>query len=337
MTERFLRMSSWLSSMMSNVTGLTMMAGDASGRHFYRFSSEGNSLVIMDSGKTPLWPWLDIHRLLDEHGFPVPAVVHSDASQGFAIQEDLGQVRLTDLEGEEYSTAIEDALDILSRMQTRLTRETCSHSIAGRRSFTPTFFMAELEHTLEHLFFRLMEVPDSELLDLQDQMRLLCNNASEIPISFSHRDFHSANLMMSPRGIVMVDWQDARIGPQTYDLVSLLRDSYVDIGDCWEVLAGKFILISSEATMFHVAISACQRCLKSAGTFAYQYRAFEKDQYLVYLPRTFRYLDDYRRICPDLDFIVDNVYRILDSYHGEVDLRGFRESDEPLIRNRGAR
>ena len=337
MTERFLPMSSWLSSVLTDVTGLTMMAGDASERQFYRFKSEGIPMVIMDSGKTPLWPWLDIHRLLDEHNFPVPVVIHADASKGYAIQEDLGQVRLTDLEGEEYLRAIEDALDMLGRMQTRLTRETCSDSIAGRRYFTPTFFMAELEHTLEHLFFRLLEVPDSELLDLQDQMRSLCQKASDIPVCFSHRDFHSANLMMSARGIVMVDWQDARMGPQTYDLVSLLRDSYVDIGDYWEVLAGKFLIISSDATMFHVAISACQRSLKAAGTFAYQYRAYEKVHYLSHLPRTFRYLEDYRRICPDLEFIVENVYRLLRKYHGEIDLRFFRESDEPVIRNEGTR
>jgi hypothetical protein len=168
-------------------------------------------------------------------------------------------------------------------------------------------------------------------------MRSLCQASSDIPVCFSHRDFHSANLMMTGRGIVMVDWQDARIGPQTYDLVSLLRDSYVDIGESWEMLAGKFLLTSSEATMFHVAVSACQRSLKAAGTFAYQYRAYEKRHYLAHLPRTFRYLDDYRRICPDLEPLVENVYRLLDSYHGEVDLRGFRESDEPVLSREGDR
>ena len=331
MTERFIRMSNWLNNELGDVSELTMLAGDASDRHFYRFVSRGIPLVIMDSGKTPLWPWLDIHSLLLDHGFPVPGVIHSSASQGYAIQEDLGGTRLCEIPYQDYRARIEEALEILERMQSELIRQNCGNSIAGRRYFTPTFFMAEMEHTLEHLFFRLLEVPNEELLDLQDQMRVLCQEASEIPISFSHRDYHSANLMVTPRGIVMVDWQDARMGPVTYDLVSLLRDSYVDIGDAWEVLAGRFLLGSNEATMFHVAKSACQRSLKAAGTFAYQYRAFERKKYLAYLPQTFRYMEDYRRICPDLNPIVENVFRILESFTGELDMRGFRELDQPVI------
>ena len=305
--------------------------GDASGRRFYRWSADGGSWVAMDSGKVPLWPWLDIHKLLAEADLPVPEILESLPQRGWVVQEDLGDTRMLDLEPEALSKHMEMALELLARMQASLPHKNCSASVAGRRYFTPTFFMAELEHTLEHLFFRLLRVPMEELETLQLQMRELCGMLEGGPRAFSHRDYHSANLMVVIRGLVMLDWQDARFGPPEYDLVSLLRDSYLDIGPVWREKAARFIQARGDSNMFRVAAAACQRSLKAAGTFAYQYRAFERSRYLSSLPRTLRYLDEYAEICPRLRDLVDNVYRIIDSFTGEIDLRGFRDSDSPVI------
>ncbi len=305
--------------------------GDASGRRFYRVRAGRESYVAMDSGKIPLWPWLDIHSLLDGAGLPVPEVLESLPQRGWALQEDLGDTRMLDLEGKALSKHMDMAVELLGHMQAALPHGECSASVAGRRYFTPTFFMAELEHTLEHLFFRLLRVPMEELEPLQLQMRELCGMLEGGPRTFSHRDYHSANLMVTLRGLVMVDWQDARFGPPEYDLVSLLRDSYVDIGPSWRERAARFVQARGDSNMFRVAAAACQRSLKAAGTFAYQYRAFEKGSYLANLPRTLRYLEEYAEICPRLNKLVDNIYRILDTYTGEIDLRDFRDSDQPVL------
>lgn len=305
--------------------------GDASGRRFYRVRAGASSYVAMDSGKEPLWPWLDIHSLLDRAGLPVPEVLESLPQRGWVIQEDLGDTRMLDLDPDALTTHMDMAMELLERMQAALPHGECSASVAGRRYFTPTFFMAELEHTLEHLFFRLLRVPMEELETLQLQMRGLCGMLEGGPRAFSHRDYHSANLMVTLEGLAMVDWQDARFGPPEYDLVSLLRDSYVDIGPSWRDRAVRFVQARGDSNMFRVAAAACQRSLKAAGTFAYQYRARGKKQYLENLPRTLRYLEEYAEICPRLAKLVENVYRISDTCTGEIDLRDFRDSDEPVL------
>lgn len=322
----------WLESLVGDGCGIERLSSDASGRLFYRVSSDDGSYVAMDSGKIPIWPWLDIHDLLESRGMPVPKIYETLPEKGWALQEDLGSTRMLDLSGEQYRGALLDALQLSERMQEELEHDSCASSVAGRRYFTRSFFMAELEHTLEHLFFRLLEVPEDELGELQSEMRDLCGMLDDGPQAFNHRDFHSANLMCKYDRLVMLDWQDARFGPPEYDAVSLIRDSYIDCGEEWKEYARKFIQNRGDSNMFRIAAAACQRNLKAAGTFAFQYRAYGRERYLESLPRTMRYLDGYREVCPRLDPLVGNVYRILDNYVGEIDLRGFRESDLPVVR-----
>ncbi len=320
----------WVRSRLGDNIAVDKLSGDISGRLFWRVFSGRDTMILMDSGNTPIWPWLDIHDLLVQKGFPVPSVVDCDTKQGWVLQEDLGDLRLTDVDDDEYVEYIDDALDLLFRMQRELNSKFCSGSIAGRRSFTPAFFMAELENTLESLFFRLLSVPMDDLLALQVEMRNLCAMIDGDTV-FTHRDFHSANLMIHKKRLIMVDWQDARFGPPAYDLVSLLRDSYRDIGLSWEGRAKKFVNAQGNLNMFQVALAACQRNLKAAGTFCFQYRKTGDESLLSYLPRTFRYLADYARICPQLENLVDSVYSALDACAGKIDLRDFRHSNIPEI------
>lgn len=317
----------WIEARVGPVESLEMMAGDASRRVFCRISTPSGSFVAMDSGRIPIESWLDINGLLSAHGFPVPGIVCSDAPAGWAVMEDLHDTRLLDLDRASYEGYLEEALYIVERMQRELTMRACAESIAGRRHFTANFFAAELDHTLEHLFFRLLAVPAEEVAGLQALFRELCASVAEGPRVFCHRDYHSANLMVHDGRLVMVDWQDARFGPIEYDLVSLLRDSYVDVGPEWEPMARRFVQASGRSNMFRVASCACQRSLKAAGTFAFQFRAYEREDYLADLPRTMRYLSGYAEICPRLAPLVRRIYSILDTRRGEIDLSGFRESD----------
>lgn len=310
---------------------IEQLRGDASGRSFWRIFSGDASFILMDSGKVALWPWLDIHDLMSSVGFPLPEIIECSRQYGWVIQEDLGSTRILDLCKKDYIGRIKEAIELMLRMQRELDLAKCENSIAGKRKFTPAFFMAELEQTLENLFFRLLNVPHEELLVIQAQMRTLVN-AMKGPSVFTHRDFHSANLMVYNDRIYMVDWQDARFGPSEYDLASLLRDSYFDIGPHWEELAMKFVVSRGDSNIFQVVLSACQRNLKAAGTFAYLYRANDDPSYLNNLPRTFRYLEDYARLCPMLKDFVGEIYRILEEYSGEIDLWNFRESDIVEIR-----
>lgn len=320
----------WLNAEFGDNTVVDRLPGDVSGRLFWRVFAGRETFVLMDSGRTPLWPWLDIHALLEERGFPVPAIIRRVESNGWVVQEDLGDTRLLDVPDPDYRRLLGTALDLLLRMQRELDAESCSRSVAGRRSFTPTFFMAELDQTLEGLFFRLLDVGRDDLLSLQRDMRELCGLIEGSPV-FAHRDFHSANLMVHSGTLYLVDWQDARFGPAEYDLASLLRDSYRNPGPGWVEMARRFITARGDLTLFGLAKVGCQRSLKAAGTFALQYRVTGDRKYLDYLPGTLRYLGEYAELCPQLGRLVGNVYRVLDTCTGEVDLRDFRNSDHPTI------
>ncbi|MBN1435312.1 phosphotransferase, partial [Candidatus Fermentibacterales bacterium] len=201
----------WLSEWLGDPGfSLVRLKGDASLRAFYRVRGSGGSSVVMDSGQGDLSSFLDVHDLLRSNGFPVPEILHRNLERQWIVLEDLGDTRLLDLENLERRTAVDQALDLLASMQAALRGAKTAGSVAGKRSFTPSFFMAELEHTILHLFFRLLGVPEDRLRALQAELRKLCSSAAEAPRVFLHRDFHSANLMVTGRGLVMVDFQDAR-------------------------------------------------------------------------------------------------------------------------------
>ena len=106
-----------------------------------------------------------------------------------------------------------------------------------------------------------------------------------------HRDYHSRNLMLHRSRLYMIDFQDARLGPDTYDLASLLRDSYVDITDHErDDLIAAFLALSdiSDAAEFRrrFDLMAVQRNLKALGTFGFQASARGNTAYIQYMPRT---------------------------------------------------
>jgi aminoglycoside/choline kinase family phosphotransferase len=109
-----------------------------------------------------------------------------------------------------------------------------------------------------------------------------------------HRDYHSRNLMLHAGRLYLIDFQDARMGPDTYDLVSLLRDSYVDVTDReLDELIAYFVALKGikDAAAFRQRfdLMALQRNLKALGTFGYQTIARGNPVYIQYIPRTLRY------------------------------------------------
>ena len=127
--------------------------------------------------------------------------------------------------------------------------------------------------------------------------RILAVNLAE-PKVFVHRDYHSRNLMLSDGSLYIIDFQDARMGPDTYDLASLLRDSYVDLTDrevdeliaYFLALQGRASEIEAEDFRPRFDLMALQRNLKALGTFGYQTIARSNTVYIQYIPRTLAYV-----------------------------------------------
>ena len=118
------------------------------------------------------------------------------------------------------------------------------------------------------------------------------------PRVLCHRDYHSRNLMYHQDRLYIIDFQDARMGPDTYDLVSLLRDSYVDLPEqTVNDLLAYFLALKGgtgreETFRERFAVMALQRNLKALGTFGYQTTARRNPVYIQYIPRTLRYVRD---------------------------------------------
>jgi aminoglycoside/choline kinase family phosphotransferase len=145
---------------------------------------------------------------------------------------------------------------------------------------------------------------DATLAALAEEWRRLAEELASEPRVLCHRDYHSRNLMLHDGRLYIIDFQDARLGPDTYDLVSLLRDSYVDLTEpVVEELIAYFIALkrSSGTTTdaWHTweadfrrrfDVMALQRNLKALGTFGYQTSIRQNPVYIQYIPRTLRHV-----------------------------------------------
>jgi aminoglycoside/choline kinase family phosphotransferase len=133
---------------------------------------------------------------------------------------------------------------------------------------------------------------------LREEFALVINELASEDRVLCHRDYHSRNLMFHNDLLYIIDFQDARMGPDTYDLVSLLRDSYVDLPEqTVSELIAYFLALTGEtdqeaAFRDRFDLMALQRNLKALGTFGYQTTARRNPVYIQYIPRTLRYVRD---------------------------------------------
>src|SRR4029077_18699759 len=135
----------------------------------------------------------------------------------------------------------------------------------------------ELDFFVEHFVegYRGAALSAPQRAAIAEEWSAIVQELASAPRSLCHRDYHSRNLMLHAGSLYIIDFQDARLGPDTYDLASLLRDSYVDIAD-WELddLLGHFVTLKGNADRQEFRrrfdLMALQRNLKALGTFGYQ-------------------------------------------------------------------
>jgi N-acetylmuramate 1-kinase len=151
-----------------------------------------------------------------------------------------------------------------------------------------------VRHFLEA--YRGARLSDSDRAVLAEEWAAIVDELAAEPRVLCHRDYHSRNLMLSDGRLHMIDFQDARLGPDTYDLVSLLRDSYADLTerDVDELIAYFLALKGTPAAAAEFRrrfdLMAVQRNLKALGTFGYQTTTRGNPVYIQYIPRTIRHV-----------------------------------------------
>jgi N-acetylmuramate 1-kinase len=308
-------------AMPRGLKGLRFMRlqGDASDRSYLRLSSDPPgepgrvSFVLMQLARpwSPEYgreeiPFVNIARHLSEKRIPVPRVWLDASRQGAVLLEDVGdstlEMHLRECSGEERTRCYLEALEVLVRMQKEASRPSRLPCYALSYAFDTRTFFRELcffrEHAVEGLWKRKISPAARRALDRH--FWDLCQEVASYPQTFTHRDYHARNLMVQDSRLRVLDFQDARLGPWTYDLASLLRDSYVHLEpEEEEFLRGRYTDSARAAGLrlpgpgeFGRAFrrTAIQRNLKAIGTFAYQTVVRGADGYLASIPNTLRSL-----------------------------------------------
>jgi aminoglycoside/choline kinase family phosphotransferase len=292
------------------------LAGDASTRVYFRVPA-GVLALHPEPFKPEEFPFLEVHALLHSWGLPVPRVLDVDGARGILLLQDLGDETLQEtlrVVGEPgrqalYVRAVEQ-LAAFQRSSARGPRLAGCFNLA----FDTEKLSWELHYFVKHFLegLRKRELSVSDRAHLQEAFHSLATEVASLPRVLCHRDFHSRNLMWHRETLFWIDFQDARLGPTSYDLVSLLKDSYVTlpddlVEDCAEhfretALPGE----DREEFLRRFDLVGLQRNLKALGTFGYMTNERGTSVYLPYIPGTlagvkkgfsrFRQLDPLRRV-----------------------------------------
>lgn len=287
-------------------------SADASFRRYFRIRLEDGTRIVMDAPppQENVRPFVAIAGLLREAGVQTPAVHAVDAERGFVLLGDFGdRDYLRALDDESAEALYGDALETLLALQRNVAVAT-----AGLPAYDEALLRRELGLFREWLLERWLALaltPAEEAL-LADTLDLLVQSALEQPRVCVHRDYHSRNLMVTGTGNPgVLDFQDAVIGPLTYDLVSLLRDCYVVwpparvqawVDGYRDRLLAAGLLGAGEAGRFGrwFDLMGMQRHLKAAGIFVRLKLRDGKPGYLADIPRTLGYVAEVARAYPEL-------------------------------------
>ena len=320
------KLSRWVESRLgAPVTATEPLLVEASNRRFYRVRTNASdsgpaSLVVMDSP-----PDLErndafvaVQNVLAGRGLPVPPIVASDMEQGFFLLGDLGDRHLEDV----YGTPLQDkalslAIDSLVDLQ-RI-------DAPGIPPYVESRFRDELGIFVEWFLGALLgeRLPQAAA----EAFEMLVDNALGQPQCLIHRDYHCRNLLLTPEeGLGIVDFQDALIGPATYDLACLLWDCYQNFDDRERQRWQRYYQCSSrfrfddDALSRALDLTGLQRQLKAVGIFARLKLRDGKPGHLRYI---FPVLESATRICASyratrqlgnwLDALVPSVTKALDA------------------------
>ncbi|WP_417545313.1 aminoglycoside phosphotransferase family protein [Marinobacter sp.] len=288
-------------------TDVRPVSGDASFRRYFRVwktATDGSSVpfIVMDSPpeQENCEPFIQLDRHWCEAGIAVPKIFEADSERGFLLLEDFGdQLMLDQLNPKTANTLYRSALDELVLIQ-RLSAPTDYPM--------PTYNTALLNREMALFRDWLLEgylglvLSNTEQSMLDTTFALLRESALAQPQVTVHRDYHSRNLLVREQSNRpgVIDFQDAVTGPVTYDVVSLLKDCYIQWPEeqvCqWletfreKTLGAGLHRADSDTFRQWFELMGMQRHLKAAGIFARLAMRDDKPRYLADIPRTVSYL-----------------------------------------------
>jgi len=299
--SRLTQLHGWIKEILGDLKyTLTPVSGDASFRRYFRLSSNTHNYIAVDSppDKENNNPFITVTHLLEAEGLTVPHIYYSSLDFGFFLLSDFGdELFLNQLNNDNADKLYSQALNALNIIQ--------STSADNLPAYNEKLLLAEME-LFRHWFLEShlgMQLSNGENLILDKAFKQLCKNALAQPQVFVHRDYHSRNLMLIDADYPgIIDYQDAVHGPITYDLVSLLRDCYIDwpqervenwVFSYFDIITNNSDNIENiDKTLFlkWFDLMGIQRHLKAIGIFARLNIRDNKPTYLADIPRTLNYI-----------------------------------------------
>ncbi len=322
--DRANQLVTWLTDTLgSSILSLQFASEDASFRRYFRAMEPGRTFIVMDAppDKMSTEPFIRIARKFRDLGINTPEIDHFDAQQGFVMMTDFGSQTYFDaLNPANADTLYAAALDTLVQLQAAPAAQ-----LDGLPLYDTQLLRSEME--LFPDWYLPHQLDTAEITDLDATLNAIFDqliaSALEQPQVCVHLDYHSRNLMHlpgQPPGVI--DFQDARIGPLTYDLVSLLRDCYI----VWprEKVAdwiAQYLQKAKHATAIalpdrHQLMQwfdwmGLQRHIKVAGIFTRLHDRDQKARYLRDIPTVLNYIETVSRQYRELKPLHDLIVRII--------------------------
>jgi N-acetylmuramate 1-kinase len=306
------------------------LAGDASTRRYFRVLSaeSGNRsdtavLMSWDPFKIERYPFLSVLNHFAKHNIKVPQVRALSPEEGFILLEDLGDLTLERKfwENQQSSEALpyyKQSIDELIKIHFLSSKEK-TDCTAFEIMFDTEKLLWELNYGRTHLLEGICKWQPSAKVstELQDAFVSISEKLHNEPKFIAHRDYHSRNLMIKFDEVRVIDFQDARLGPIQYDLVSLLKDSYVNLSDemsndlmaYYLEQAREFLpaLYSKEHFYKVYELQSIQRCFKACGSFASFLNMRQDKRYVKYINGTLKRVLKSVSLFPEYKIISDII------------------------------
>jgi N-acetylmuramate 1-kinase len=292
------------------------LAGHASLRSYWRVGELPGSVVVMvmppdarpeevtKGGPPAVDPFVDVQRYLAGIGVRVPAIHAHEAAEGLMVLEDLGDEMLETrlLAGAAREPLYEAAIDQLALLRARAEARP-GGCVAFTRSFDADLYRWELDHFVEWGLeaWKGASLSAAEREVVSGAFDRIARALEAEPKGFTHRDYQSRNLMLLPSGEqAVIDFQDALLGPRQYDLVALLRDSYVELdGPLVDAMLRRYLArleteggprLDPRSFRETFDLLTVQRKLKDAGRFVFIDRVKKNPGFLPSIPASLGYV-----------------------------------------------
>jgi aminoglycoside/choline kinase family phosphotransferase len=289
------------------------LTGDASDRRYLRVllrDAPSQVLAVYPQAfDVEQLPFANVARLMAAMPVPVPAILGHSNALGILALQDLGDVTLQAHLGAttraEHAALYRQAVTLIAKMQQRGRDLASEQYLPYGIAFDVEKLTWELQFFVKHFLeaYRGATIAPVEREALSAELLHIAEELAAEPRVLCHRDYHSRNLMLHDGQLYIIDFQDARMGPDTYDLVSLLRDSYMDFSEREvDELIAFFLALRGvgadrrggdmQEGQFRrrFDVMALQRNLKALGTFGFQTTTRGNPVYIQYIPRTLAYV-----------------------------------------------